>query len=192
LTLQQQQQRQNSIYFRQSTTTTPQQNQQPMLRSESASRQFTYIDIIRSKSSTGESSSSICSIEIPAQQLQRQNYTVAEFNKFKNKLLKNHSRNYFIYDRANLNTNEVRIKSGYLQQPLAQPMFQLQPINQLPIPISSVNKQHISQIKSIYETIQRANIKKQSSTEQRRIAYFNSLKNSQEVLSNSLSVTKLH
>jgi hypothetical protein len=190
--LQQQQQRQNSIYFRQSTTTTPpQQNQQPMLRSESASRQFTYIDIIRSKSSTGESSSSICSIEIPAQ-LQRQNYTVAEFNKFKNKLLKNHSRNYFIYDRANLNTNEVRIKSGYLQQPLAQPMFQLQPINQLPIPISSVNKQHISQIKSIYETIQRANIKKQSSTEQRRIAYFNSLKNSQEVLSNSLSVTKLH
>lgn len=162
---------------------------------DATTRQVSYIDIIRSKSSTGESSSSICSIELPGQKMQRHNYTVAEFNKFKSKLLKNHSRNYFIFDRANLNnnSNDCRIKSSHLQQPVQpQPMFQLQPVNQQQVASASpIIKQHISQIKSIYETIQRANSKKQSTVELRRLNYLNTLKNTQEVLSNSLSVTKL-
>lgn len=161
---------------------------------EATNRPLSYIDIIRSKSSTGESGSSVCSVESPGQQrIQRHNYSVAEFNKFKSKLLKNHSRNYYIYDNANLNNNnDGRLRSSYYQQPA--PMFQFQPANiQQNLQKNSLNKEHISQIKSIYETIQRANnLKKQSSVEMRRMNYLNSIKNTHDVLSNSLSVTKLN
>ena len=192
LTLAQQQQRQNSIHFRQSPQNQNYTASQQMRLIDASTRQVSYIDIIRSKSSTGESSSSICSVEFHGQKMQRHNYSVAEFNKFKSKLLKNHSRNYYIFDRANIsnNNNDCRIKSNFYQPPLTQPMFQLQPVEQVP-PTNPIIKQHISQIKSFYETIQRANIKKQSTIDMRRLNYLNTLKNTQKVLSNSLSVTKL-
>lgn len=38
----------------------------------------------------------------------RQSYSVAEFNKFKNRLLKNHSRNYYQYDGINLNSELLK------------------------------------------------------------------------------------
>ena len=196
LTLAQQQQRQNSIHFRQSPQNQNYTASQQMRFVDASTRQVSYIDIIRSKSSTGESSSSICSVELLGQKMQKHNYTVAEFNKFKSKLLKNHSRNYYIFDRANLSSNnsDCRIKTNHYQPPLnhSQPMFQLQPVSkQQVVSTSPIIKQHISQIKSIYETIQRANIKKQSTVDIRRLNYLNSLKNTHEVLSNSLSVTKL-
>lgn len=42
----------------------------------------------------------------------RQSYTVAEFNKFKNRLLKNHSRNYYQYDSINMNSDYLK-NNGY-------------------------------------------------------------------------------
>lgn len=185
----QQQQQQRSLTNSRQQTPLQQQNyhqhQSQHRLMDATNRPVSYIDIIRSKSSTGESCSSVCSVEAPNQRMQRHNYSIAEFNKFKTKLLKNHSRNYFIYDNSNLNNK--------LQRQLHQPLFQFQPVTQPHDFQNSLNKEHLSQIKSIYETIQRANnLKKQSVIEMRRMNYLNSIKNTHEVLSNSLSVTKLN
>ena len=97
---------------------------------------MSYMDIIRSKSSA-ESCSSIHSnhnhntndfqAASKRNNSTRHSYTVAEFNKFKNKLLKNHSRNYYLYDSINLN-NEFLKNNGEQQQDNHKPLInQTQP-----------------------------------------------------------------
>lgn len=174
------------------------------------SKPMSYMDIIRSKSSA-ESCSSIHSnhnhntndfqAASKRNNSTRHSYTVAEFNKFKNKLLKNHSRNYYLYDSINLN-NEFLKNNGEQQQDNHKPLInQTQPTliqHGYQIVTDNVDISHkpkperqLSQIKSIYETIQRANNSKIFSLDMRRSNYLNNMRNTNNVLTSSLMVQKM-
>lgn len=165
------------------------------------------MDIIRSKSSAESSSSIHSSNDISHFQTAskrnntRHSYTVAEFNKFKNKLLKNHSRNYYTYDSINLN-NEFLKNNGEQQPENHKPLInQTQPVliqHGYQIMTDNVDISHkpkperqLSQIKSIYETIQRANNSKIFSLDMRRSNYLNNMKNTNNILTSSLMVQKM-
>ena len=164
------------------------------------SKAFSYMEIIRSKSGA-ESNSSFYSHELNSKRVNpRHNYSVADFNKFKNKLLKNHSRNYYIYDSVNLNNEFLKSHAESMIENYKPIINQIQPPSQSNHSTQSTPSEnltrsrpekHISQIKSIYETIQRANNAKIFSLETRRSNYLNNIKNSESILSSSLMVQKI-
>lgn len=159
------------------------------------------IDSYRAKSTIGyggESSSS--SIE-SHRSTGRHTYTTAEFNKFKNKLLRNHPRmGYFNSFASNNNTNSIIDASNDKL------------INSGLIVNSSVSKKaseqqpqlSTSQIKSIYETVQHQTlvsninlnnntqqIKTKSAVELKRSNYLNRVRHTENFLSSSLTIKKL-
>jgi len=162
------------------------------------------MDIVRAKSSAGDFCSSVHSYAFSAEPASsrghpRHSYTTAEFNKFKSRLLKNHSRNYYAYDSVNLN-NEFLKNSGELKDEqqkslLSQPGL-FQQGHSLAAASDSADISHkpdrqLSQIKSIYETIQRANNSRIFSLDMRRSNYLNSLRNTDNVLTSSLLIQKM-
>lgn len=157
-----------------------------------------YMDIFRPKSSAFEGS--VSSIESQRSN-GKHNYTVAEFNKFKNKLLTtNHSRLSYM---GEYNTNEVRPLSGIgtfapTTESKTKSLHNLNstPAKQLPLTTS--------QIRSIYETIRKEattskikaadtskNPPKAFSVELKRSNYANSLKSTHNFLSSSLQIKKI-
>ena len=162
------------------------------------SKAFSYMEIIRTKSGA-DSNSSFYSHELNSKRVNpRHNYSVADFNKFKNKLLKNHSRNYYIYDSVNLNNEFLKSHAESMIENYKPIINQIQPpphLSAQSTPTENLTKarpeKHMSQIKSIYETIQRANNAKIFSLETRRSNYLNNIRNSESILSSSLMVQKI-
>lgn len=172
------------------------------------SKPVTFIEIVRSKSSA-DSASSIQSSEthhfqgVNKRNNARHNYSVADYNKFKNKLLKNHSRNYYQYDSINLNNNLLKNQGENSAENNKSNTNQGAHVNQLfgqgySIISDSADISHklppqrqLSQIKSIYESIQRANNSKIFNLEMRRSNYLNNIRNTNNVLTSSLMVQKM-
>ncbi len=171
------------------------------------------MDIIRAKSSIAESYSSVNSYAFTTDPTinttasftsashrnnTRHSYTAAEFNKFKSRLLKNHSRNYYAYDNINLNSELLRNngeskdenQKTLLGQTFVQHGYSL-PNDNVDIAHKNKPEKQLSQIKSIYETIQRANNSRVFSLEMRRSNYLNNLKNTNNALTNSLMIQKM-
>lgn len=209
---------QQRVNFERSTSRTTTNSTRPQSNfSNQSKKPVTYMDIIRSKSSADSPSSmhsadtrfsfgtNVTSNISNKRNSPRHTYTVAEFNKFKNKLLKNHSRNYYQYNSVNLN-NEFLKNNGeensdnhkniihakeQNQPPLIQQGYHIATDADTDISHKPKPERQLSQIKSIYETIQRANNSKLFSLEMRRNNYLNSVRNTNNILTSSLMVQKM-
>jgi hypothetical protein len=160
------------------------------------------IDSYRAAKSTmggygGESSSS--SME-SHRSTGRHTYTAAEFNKFKNKLLKNHPRlSYFGSFASNNNTNTIIDASN-------DKLLNAGLVVNSNISTKASQQQQLStsQIKSIYESVQHQTLvsnvnlnnnthhsKTKSAVELKRSNYINRLRHTENFLSSSLTIKKL-
>ena len=177
-------------------------NSKNRFQSSNSAQKVSYIDLIRSKSSTAESS--VCSVETQRSS-GRHNYSVSEFNRFKNKLLKGPIINSYSFDNVTNNGNMDGMNSlkQYQNEDISKSLYiqTFKSPNHMQISTNFGNhinsqqphtKPH-SQIRSIYESVQHSNHfypSKFYSGEPRRSNLISS-KASYDMLSNSLSIKKL-